>query len=134
MVVGVSCASGQDEHSLGSNDEPDGDPALPAGLSAEPLDNVDEELPVVARLVVEIRSDGQRTVARGALDDRASGQTVALKLDAGSPLDLVRRLGRVVLTLPSLGRGRGDEEAKPARRSLRGAVRRSLARLRGDSK
>lgn len=114
-----------------SNDEPYSDSELPAGLSAEPLTATDEELPVVARLVVEIRSDGQRTIARGALDDRASGQSVALKLDAGSPLDLVRRLGKVVLTLPSLGRGRAPEQAKAPRRSLRAAVRRSVARLRG---
>ena len=47
-----------------------------------------DELPVVARLVVEIRSDGRRTVARGAMEDVASGQTVAVEARADSPLQL----------------------------------------------
>ena len=58
--------------------------------------------PVVARLVVEIRSDGSRTIARGALEDRASGQRVDLRADAATPVMLARELTRVLLESPVL--------------------------------
>ena len=62
----------------------------------------DEELPVVARMAVEIRSDGVRTVARGAMVDAATDTEVAIELRASSMLELagqltgifVRELGR----------------------------------------
>lgn len=56
--------------------------------------------PVVARLVVEIRSDGTRTIARGALEDRASGQRVELHADSTTPVALARELTRVLLQTP----------------------------------
>ena len=43
----------------------------------QPLE-VSDEPPVVARLIVEIRSDGTRTIARGAIEDVASGQKTAI--------------------------------------------------------
>lgn len=58
--------------------------------------------PVVARLVVEIRSDGTRTIARGALEDRISGQRVDLRADAATPVILARELTRVLLESPVL--------------------------------
>jgi hypothetical protein len=58
--------------------------------------------PVVARLVVEIRSDGTRTIARGALDDRVSGQRVNLRADGTTPIMLARELTRVLMTSPVL--------------------------------
>ena len=58
--------------------------------------------PVVARLVVEIRSDGTRTIARGALEDRASGQRVDLRADGTTPVALARELTRVLMTSPVL--------------------------------
>jgi hypothetical protein len=61
-----------------------------------------EELPVVSRLVVEIRSDGTRTVARGGIEDVASGQTVAISVDAATPWELPRRLAGALLRLPQL--------------------------------
>jgi len=36
-------------------------------IDDDALRRADDELPVVARLVIEIRSDGTRTVARGGL-------------------------------------------------------------------
>lgn len=63
-----------------------------------------EELPVVARLVVEIRSDGRRTIARGAMEDVASGKSVALEARGDSPLQLATALARSVFSLPALAR------------------------------
>jgi hypothetical protein len=45
------------------DDKSDGKAAL---VAAAPAGALQEEPPVVARLVVEIRSDGSRTIARGA--------------------------------------------------------------------
>ncbi len=70
---------------------------------AAPLADSDE-LPVVARLVVEIRSDGRRTIARGAIEDRALGQSVAIEAKGDSPVALAMALARSMLKLPSLGR------------------------------
>lgn len=51
-------------------------------------------------MVVEIRSDGTRTVARGALEDRLNGEMVQLKLESGSPLALARDLAESLLRTP----------------------------------
>jgi hypothetical protein len=77
----------------------------------------DDALPVVARLVVEIRSDGRRTIARGALEDAATQQRVAVEARGDSPLQLAIALARSLTSLPRLtvrsavrgllGRGRG---------------------------
>src|SRR5690606_15350192 len=56
--------------------------------------------PVVARMVVEIRSDGSRTVARGALEDLASGERVALQADASTPLMLASQLAKSLFRTP----------------------------------
>ncbi len=60
------------------------------------------DLPVVAQLVVEIRSDGVRTRARGAMVDVPSGQQVAIDVGAGSILELSSALAKAVLGLPML--------------------------------
>jgi hypothetical protein len=62
----------------------------------------EEELPVVARLVVEIRSDGTRTVARGAMHDAATGQAVAVELASGSPWQMAQSLLKALLGMPKL--------------------------------
>lgn len=62
--------------------------------------------PVVARLVVEIRSDGSRTIARGALEDRQSGQRVQMQANATTPLALAKELTRVLLQSPVLAGSR----------------------------
>lgn len=83
-----------------------------------------EEPPVVARLVVEIRSDGSRTIARGGLEDLLSGQKVAVRADGTSPAQLARSLAGTLVTLPvfaariarSLKRGDGEEPDEPGQR------------------
>jgi hypothetical protein len=79
------------------------------------------ELPVVARLVVEIRSDGSRTLARGALEDVLTGEKVAVEAKGGSPAQLAASLASSLLTTPfALGR------------AASALVRRRLRRPDGD--
>jgi hypothetical protein len=59
-----------------------------------------KEPPVVARLMVEIRSDGSQTIARGALEDILTGQKVAVRADGTSPAQLARSLASTLVTLP----------------------------------
>jgi hypothetical protein len=77
----------------------------------------DAEPPVVARLIVEIRSDGSRTIARGALEDTASGQRTAIEARGDSPLQLALQLARSLGQLPRL-------TARQAVRGLLGLRRR----------
>jgi hypothetical protein len=70
--------------------------APPAELAHDP------EPPVVARLVVEIRSDGSRTIARGAIEDVASGQRTAIEARGDSPIQLALALARSLTQLPRL--------------------------------
>ena len=58
------------------------------------------EPPVVARLVVEIRSDGSRTIARGALEDAQRGERVAIEAQGTSPMQLAIALARSLTRLP----------------------------------
>lgn len=51
-----------------------------------------EELPIVARLAIEIRSDGTRTIARGAMHDALSGEQVAIEVGGGTVMQLARQL------------------------------------------
>ncbi len=64
----------------------------------------EDDPPVVARLVVEIRSDGSRTVARGAIEDTSTGQRVAIEARGTSPLQLAAALARSMIRLPSFAR------------------------------
>jgi len=64
----------------------------------------DAALPVVARLIVEVRSDGSRTVARGALEDLVSGERTAVEARGGTPVALAASLARRLLTTPMLAR------------------------------
>jgi len=57
-----------------ADDEHDQVELIDASASRERALSSDDDLPVVARLVVEIRSDGRRTVARGGIEDRGEGQ------------------------------------------------------------
>jgi hypothetical protein len=93
-----------------------------------------EELPVVARLVVEIRSDGSRTIARGALEDNLGGQRVGVEARADSPLELSRALAKMVLSAPFaalLGRSTSDgsPDRGPTVRGTIGALGRRLLRI-----
>jgi hypothetical protein len=62
-----------------------------------------EALPVVARLVVEIRSDGTRTIARGALED-PEGRRVAVEARGSTPWALAKQLAGALWTMPRLPR------------------------------
>lgn len=63
-----------------------------------------DEPPVVARLVVEIRSDGSRTIARGLMEDVQAGQKVAIEAKGRSPLQLAFALARSMFAAPALAR------------------------------
>ncbi len=86
-------------------------------VAAAPAGALQEEPPVVARLVVEIRSDGSRTIARGALEDTVSGQRTQVEAHGSSPLQLALALARSLTQLPRL--------------TARSAVRGLLGRRRG---
>lgn len=72
--------------------------------SSDVLEAPPPEPPVVARLMIEIRSDGTRTVARGALQDELTGEQVAIEAKGTSPLELAGQLAKSLVTAP-LGLG-----------------------------
>jgi hypothetical protein len=78
--------------------------ATPIVVPAAALPVKDEELPVVARIIVEVRSDGLRTIARGAMEDAASQTRVAIEASGASPLELATALAKSILTAPWLPR------------------------------
>lgn len=94
-------------------------PRRPDGPDSASLSQEDEALPVVARLVVEIRSDGTRTIARGAVED-LEGHRVALEARGSTPWALAKQLAGALWTIPRLprpslrallpGRRRGGED------------------------
>lgn len=87
-------------------------------------DSLVAEPPVVARLVVEIRSDGSRTIARGALEDVTTGQRTVIEARGTTPLTLAMQLAKAMTGLlqvrPRLG----------ARSAVRGLLGRARAKLR----
>jgi hypothetical protein len=60
--------------------------------------------PVVARMVIEIRSDGTRTVARGAMEDAISGERVAVEARGSTPMALAASLAKTLFSAPMLAR------------------------------
>jgi len=79
------------------------DPDKPELVRAPPPGELQGEPPVVARLVVEIRSDGSRTIARGAVEDLVTGQRTMLEARGDSPIQLAIALARALTQLPRLG-------------------------------
>lgn len=79
---------------------PDDD--VKSDLVTRPPDDLLEqtEPPIVARLVVEIRSDGSRTIARGALEDAQRGERVAIDARGDSPIQVAIALARALTRLP----------------------------------
>jgi hypothetical protein len=55
-------------------------------------------------MVVEIRSDGSRTVARGAIEDLVTGERVGVKAEGATPLALARSLATSLFRVPALAR------------------------------
>lgn len=78
------------------------DDGLARGTSPAELEAEQDLPPVVARMVVEIRSDGTRTIARGALEDLLTGERVALQANAKNPVELARELTKTLLKTPVL--------------------------------
>jgi hypothetical protein len=62
----------------------------------------EDEPPVVARMVIEIRSDGTRTIARGVMEDETLGQRVAVEAEGTTPAMLAASLVRSLAKLPIL--------------------------------
>jgi hypothetical protein len=80
-------------------------------LSKRPEDTLTpepDEPPIVARLVVEIRSDGSRTIARGAMEDLTTGERVAVNVKGTTPLALARSLAQSMFRVPSLARAAAE--------------------------
>ena len=103
------------------DDEPGGE-LLDASASRDRALASDDDLPVVARLVVEIRSDGRRTVARGAIEDVSSGVKTAVVARGESPVRLAVDLARAIARLPRMA----------ARGAVRGLLRRGDDRDRRE--
>jgi len=61
-----------------------------------------DEPPVVARMVIEIRSDGSRTIARGAVEDVVHGERTAIEAHGTSPLSLALQLAKSIAQIPRL--------------------------------
>ena len=90
----------------------------PGGDAAERV----QEPPVVAQLMIEIRSDGSRTIARGALNDLRTGESAQVHAEGRSPTELMVSLVQSLLSLPSsvFKHVRADPAARDA---LSGAAR-----------
>ncbi len=71
--------------------------AEPADVAVRP-----PEPPVVARLIIEIRSDGSHTIARGAMEDVPSGQRVGVELEGKTPLELAVSIAKAIFDAPAL--------------------------------
>lgn len=71
-----------------------------AEVGDESMKSTGPEPPVVARLVVEIRSDGSRTIARGVLEDTSTNQSAAIRAEGTTPAQLARSLAGTLVTLP----------------------------------
>ena len=72
------------------------------------------EPPVVARLIVEIRSDGSRTIARGAVEDTASGHRTTIEARGDSPLQLALALARSLTQMPRALFSRPSSPSSPS--------------------
>jgi hypothetical protein len=92
-----------------ADSEPHKSSSQVTATSSAGLPTTEAELPVVARLIVEIRSDGSRTVARGAMEDAASGARATIEASGTTPLELALKLAKNIVSAPWLARtiGRG---------------------------
>jgi hypothetical protein len=75
-------------------------------VAAEPIDiqpSTPGLPPVVARVVVELRSDGTRTVACASVQNAFLGQGVSVQAESRAPIKLALALLRTAERLPFLG-------------------------------
>jgi hypothetical protein len=84
---------------------------------AKPLAPQAEEPPVIARLVIEIRADGTRVLARGAIEDIQTGQRVAVEAKGSTPAEVAASLMKTLVSVPML-----------ARQAVRGLLERPIKR------
>jgi hypothetical protein len=73
----------------------------PLTKSSAPLSRPNDEPPVVAQLMIEIRSDGSRTIARGALHDLRNDEHAEIHAEGKTPSDLILSLLGSLFSLPS---------------------------------
>lgn len=109
--------------------------SLPQESAGQSLELRGAEPPVVARMVIEIRSDGSRTIARGALEDVQNGERVALEAQGSTPLALALSLSKSLLTAPLLARELAKSSAERAVRALfsRGKSKRAQPELKAPA-
>lgn len=81
-----------------------------------------DEPPVVAQLMIEIRADGSRTIARGALNDLRNGESAQVHAEGRTPADLMMSLASSLLALPG-----SFFETSASRRDRLARERRELA-------
>jgi len=74
----------------------------PELVKPPPGGELQPEPPVVARMIVEIRGDGSRTIARGAIEDTNTGQRTTIEATGASPIQLAFALARSLTQLPGL--------------------------------
>ncbi len=86
-----------------ANDHPDAI-VLPGTSRKDLVGGEGDEPPVVARMIVEIRSDGTRTIARGAMEDLTSGEKVAIEAHGRTPMSLALGLARSMMGARSLAK------------------------------
>jgi hypothetical protein len=79
-----------------------------------------QEPPVVAQLMIEIRSDGSHTIARGALHDLRSQESAHVHAEGKTPAQLIASLLGSLLSLPggTFERLRNPTDAKPDTRRI----------------
>jgi hypothetical protein len=82
-----------------------------------------DDPPVVTRLVIEIRSDGSRTIARGAAEHVDTGEKVAIEVEGKTPLALALSLVKTFGDVTSI-----------AKSALGAAVGKALPHRRGKSR
>jgi hypothetical protein len=83
--------------------KPDPDKSLAPSAAGE-LSPEPDEPPVVARMMVEIRADGTRTIARGAIEDVVTGERVAIQAQGTTPLALAASLAKSLFSAPALAK------------------------------
>ena len=83
----------------GRDDRPLATRSAGDALAPEP-----DEPPVVARMIIEIRSDGTRTIARGAMEDARSGERVSIQAEGSTPMALAASLAKTLFSAPMLAK------------------------------
>jgi hypothetical protein len=78
--------------------------SVPVTFGGTALTPEPDEPPVVARMIVEIRADGTRTIARGAIEDVQSGERVAVQAEGSTPLALAASLAKTLFSAPALAK------------------------------